>query len=120
MPGTFIFGDVIRDNWLEFEVTRTSKGYEDADNGNKWVEGTPTTTTTGGVILPLSADDLKNEANGTYTTKDRKIHTTDTYKIGDVITYDGQSYKIHQDKGYNPYTDTQTYFVKGEYREEIL
>lgn len=114
MAKAFEFADFVEEFKVEFTLHKQMPGYEDTANGNKWIPGGVDDVPSGGIVLPLGEDDLKNDVNGTYTEKDRKIYTTEPLKIGDSITYDGQRFKIHQEKDYKAYADVFIYFAKGE------
>ena len=61
----------------------------DAENGGQWVPGTPERIDFEGCVLPVSEDDWKTAAEGTYTANSRKIYTN-----GHVLRIGGQYYHL--------------------------
>ena len=59
----------------------------DVENGGQWVPGTPERIDFEGCVLPVSEDDWKTAAEGTYTANSRKIYTN-----GHVLRIGGQVY----------------------------
>ena len=67
----------------------------DAENGGQWVPGTPERIDFEGCVLPVSEDDWKTAAEGTYTANSRKIYTNGhVLRIGGQV-YDPQHGVIH-------------------------
>lgn len=79
----------------------------------KWVPGAEVPRTIGAIILPLSDDELAKEANGRYTSKDRKLYTKEPFKKGQKVERKGQEYIIDGEKDYSDYADVFIYFAKG-------
>ena len=61
----------------------------DVENGGQWVPGTPERIDFEGCVLPVSEDDWKTAAEGTYTANSRKIYTNggQVYDPQDGATY---------------------------------
>src|SRR5574339_262738 len=104
MTKQFEFADFIDEFRVGFTVYEKQLGsYNDA---GKWVPGGDLAPVNmQGIILPLSNDELKHEANGVYTVKDRKIYTTKPLKLGQKIEYEGDSFTIDSKKPYEAYAD---------------
>lgn len=114
MTKAFEFADFVQEFWVDLKVYEKQPGYY-ANNG-KWIEGKgekDEPKETGGIILPLNNDELRYEANGVYTSKDRKIYSLEPFKKGDRVEYNGQSYTIDSSKDYEAYADVYIYFAKG-------
>jgi hypothetical protein len=111
MGKAFEFADFVREFWVDFIVYDKTPGQR--NEVGKWIEGTETPRDSGGIVLPLTNDELKHEANGTYTTKDRKIYTIEPLTKGQRLEYKNQSYTIDQYKDYEAYADVYIYFAKG-------
>lgn len=77
------------------------EGHYDYENGGVWVDGAPTEITFKGAVLPLSYKDLRYDAGGTYTVKDKKIYTYNTFEEGEKVTYEGADYTIQKSKDYS-------------------
>lgn len=107
----FEFADFVDEFAVNFEAIDEAEGhYNDA---GKWIAGEPTPRPMEGIILPLTNDDLKHEANGSYTVKDRKVYTTQPLKIGQKVKYNNLTFTVDQEKPYNDYADVYIYFAKG-------
>lgn len=107
----FQFADFVDEFRVDFVAFDKVDGHY--NNEGKWIDGAETTRSMGGIILPLSNDDLKHEVNGTYTVKDRKVYTTESLSIGQRLEYKTQSYSIDREKPYSDYADVYIYFAKG-------
>jgi hypothetical protein len=107
----FMFADFVDEFAVNFTAHMATKGhYTDA---GKWVEGSTTPQPMSGIILPLSNDELRFEANGKYTAQDRKIYVVEPLQMGQKIECDGQTYTIDGSKPYEAYADVYIYFAKG-------
>lgn len=94
-------------------VTETDGGY-DYTQGGIWVEGTITETVQEGAVVPLTADDLKYDENGTYTTQDKKVYSYANYTQGQKIKYLNKYYTIQQKSGYSEFdTNLNIYWARG-------
>lgn len=112
MSKAFEFADFVQEFWVDFTVIEEeTPGYR--NDVGKWIDGTKVTRDTGGIVLPLSNDDLKYEANGRYTSKDRKVYTLEPLKKGEKLVYNGQSYTFDESKDYEAYADVYICIVKG-------
>jgi hypothetical protein len=109
----FQFADFVDEYRLNFIRVTKEPGYRDINNGNKWVEGKETEIPMTGIILPLSPDDLRRGANGSYTEKDREITVTTPMKKGDEIRYKGDTFTIDQEQPYSDYADVYIYMARG-------
>lgn len=107
----FLFADFVDEFRVEFTVYDQVDGHY--NNEGRWIDGSETPRTIGGIILPLNNDELQREANGTYTRKDRKVYVTEPLKEGQRIVKDGQEFTIDQEKPYQDYADVFIYFAKG-------
>lgn len=111
MAKQFEFADFVKEFWVDFTVFDILPGQY--NNSGKWVKGEETPRASGGIVLPLTNDDLKYEANGTYSANDRKIYVTEKLKHGQKIEYDGKTFTIDGSKPYEAYADVYIYFAKG-------
>ncbi|MEK4131993.1 hypothetical protein NYE67_20475 [Solibacillus sp. FSL W8-0474] len=111
MAKAFEFADFVQEFWVDFIVFDKSPGYR--NEVGKWIEGAETTRATGGIVLPLSDDDLRRMPNGIYTEKDWKLYTLEPLQVGQRMEYMGQSYTIEPSKDYSAYSDVFMYFAKG-------
>ena len=78
----------------------------DVENGGQWVAGTPERIDFEGCVLPVSEDDWKTAAEGTYTANSRKIYTN-----GHVLRIGGQVYDPQ---------DSATYTVRGDLDHGVI
>lgn len=111
MSKAFEFADFVQEFWVDFTVFEKGPGHY--NNVGKWVDGTETPRETGGIVLPLSDDDLKYDVNGKYTTRDRKLYTKEPLKQDQRMVYKGESYTIQRYKDYEAYADVYIYIAKG-------
>jgi hypothetical protein len=112
MNKQFEFSDFVEEFRVGFTVFEKQLGHY--DDAGKWIAGGDLAPVTmQGIILPLSNDELKHEANGRYTEKDRKIYTTKPLKRGQKLEYNGDQYTIDSNKDYTAYADVYIYFAKG-------
>jgi hypothetical protein len=111
MEKQFMFADFVNDFWVDFTVYDETPGHY--NNIGKWIEGEKTPRQTGGIILPLSEDQLQRDVNGTYTQKDRKLYMTEPLNEGQTLEYKGQSYTIERYKDYEAYADVYIYIARG-------
>lgn len=111
MSKHFEFADFVEEFKVPF-VAYEKTGGSRLPNG-EWVGGTETTVPKEGIILPLSEDDLKYVANGTYTEKDRKIYIVTPLAINMRVEYKGQIYTIQNSKPYEDYADVYIYYARG-------
>lgn len=111
MNKAFEFADFVEEFFVPFTVFNEIPGrYNEV---GKWIPGSKTARETGGIVLPLSNDELKYEANGVYTSLDRKIYTTEPLVKGEKLVYNGQSFTVDANKDYEAYADVYMYFAKG-------
>jgi len=88
-------------------------GYNDYENGGVWVDVKVVETPFKGAVLPLSYKDLKYDAGGTYTVKDQKLYTYNSFEEGEKVVYEGANYTIQQDKDYSRFGGgLQIYIMK--------
>ena len=87
------------------EIRAPSPTY-DAENGGQWVPGAPERIDFEGCVLPVSEDDWKTAAEGTYTANSRKIYTN-----GHVLRIGGQVYDPQ---------DGATYTVRGDLDHGVI
>lgn len=88
-------------------------GYNDYENGGVWVDGEIVETPFKGAVLPLSYKDLKYDTGGTYTVKDQKLYTYNSFEEGGKVTYEGTDYTIQQSKDYSRFGGgLQIYIMK--------
>lgn len=79
----------------------------------QYTAGGEVRTPNGGIMLPLSEDELRRQDNGGYTSKDRKVYTTAPLVIGSTIERDGQRYEVERAKDYSDYADVYIYYARG-------
>jgi len=75
------------------------------------VAPTPTVTVLRGSIQPLSTRWLQLDG-GKYTEDDRALYTLATHQNGDVIRYQGRTYKVDGEEDRPDYTDFNKYLLK--------
>lgn len=75
------------------------EGYYD-DYGD-YIEGTTTTKTFKGAVLPLSEDDFIKNPDSGYTKDDRKIYTELMLENGQTIIWKGKPWTIEGDLDYD-------------------
>lgn len=107
----FEFADFVDEFKVDFTVYDQQDGYY--NNEGKWIEGVETPRAMNGIILPLSNDELRFEANGAYTRKDRKVYTTTPLEMGQKLDCNNQTFTVDSEKPYNEYADVYIYFAKG-------
>lgn len=106
----FQFADFVSEFYVPFIAFIPSEGHYD-DYG-EWIEGGETPVQTGGIVLPLSEDDLRYAEGGTYTTKDKKLYVTIPFTEGQKIEYKGDKYTIQNFKDYSEYSDIYIYYMR--------
>lgn len=112
MAKAFEFADFVREFWVDFTVYEKQPGNRENPQ-RKWIEGAETPRATGGILLPLTDDDLRRDVNGVYTEKDWKLYTLEPLQVGQRMEYGGNSYTIEPSKDYSAYSDVYMYFAKG-------
>ncbi|MEH6943390.1 hypothetical protein [Bacillus sp. JJ722] len=111
MSKQFEFADFVDEFYVPFTYIKQSEGYW-TDSGD-WVEGSKTPVSTGGIVLPLSEDDLKYSEAGTYSEKDKKVYVTTELKIGNTVLYKDDEYTIQNFKDdYSDYADVYIYLMR--------
>lgn len=111
MAKHFEFADFVDEFAVDFVTLEPTPGYH--NDAGTWVPGEKIRKAKSGIILPLSNDDFKREANGTYTSQDRKIYVVDPMAMGTVIEYKGETFTVDGSKPYEDYADVYIYFAKG-------
>lgn len=106
----FQFADFVAEFYVPFTYFAQSDGYYN-DDGD-WVEGGETPEQSGGIVLPLSEDDMNYSEAGTYSTKDKKVYTTSPFEEGQKIEYKGNKYTIQNFKDYSEYSDVYIYYMR--------
>lgn len=120
MPEIMIFKEVIDQNGVPFTAYISSEGQY--VNG-KWVPGITTEVGMSGVILPLVAgsksvgQELNYIENGVYTTKEKKLLTTEIIEIGTKVKYKNDLFTLQAFTDYTDYTDVNIYIMR--YREGV-
>lgn len=112
MAKHFEFADFVEEFKVDFTLIEETEGHY--DQSGKWIEGSKTEKALYGIILPLTKDDIRNDVNGRYTEKDRKLYTLEKLLIGAQFVYKGQKYTIDGEKDYEAYADVYVYYSKGE------
>jgi hypothetical protein len=111
MPEIMVFKEMVEENSVPFIAYVESTGHY-TDNGDWTLYGNPTTVKMDGIILPLSDDDLKYTETGTYSTKDRKIITTQPLEFNQKIEYKDTVYTVQNFKDYSDYADVFIYYAR--------
>ncbi|KOP82005.1 hypothetical protein AMS60_05610 [Bacillus sp. FJAT-21945] len=106
----FEFADFVDEFYVPFTYVEQKDGYWN-DSGD-WIEGGEITISSGGIILPLSEDDLKYSEAGTYSKKDKKLYVTNELKTGNKVIYKNDKYTIQNFKDYSDYADVFIYFMR--------
>lgn len=110
MSKPFEFADFIDEFKVKFSFTKAVDGYWN-DEGD-YIPGETKTVEMAGIVLPLTENDLKYSEAGTYSTKDKKIYTTQPLELGRVIEYKGDKYTIQSFKDYSDYADVYIYLAR--------
>lgn len=112
MAKQFEFADFVQEFYVPFDViTQAPPALQ--PNG-QYSKGGETRTPSGGIVLPLSEDELRRQDNGGYTSKDRKVYTTEELPIGAVIEREsGERFTIERAKDYSDYADVFIYYARG-------
>lgn len=111
MGAHFEFADFVDEFAVSFVAHIATAGHY--DNAGDWIPGGTEPKPMDGIILPLSDDDFKREANGTYTSQDRKIYVISPLPMATIIEYKGERFTIDGSKPYEDYADVYIYFAKG-------
>jgi hypothetical protein len=92
-----------------YTVTRSSPGYRDPSQGNKWVSGTTTDIEVVMNIQPLTGKEVDALPEGRREKKNIKGYSdTQIFAIDesggvspDIITYNGEKYEVYESKLYD-------------------
>ncbi len=85
----------------------------DWNNTGDYIEGTEQQINFTGACLPLSDNDFSKNANGGYTTDDRKIYTSTQLNVGEKVIWNSNTYLVDKEKGYETIDNNfKRYFVK--------
>lgn len=91
------------------EVILKTEGYYDMNNGGEWVDGaSKKISLEKGAIVPLSNDDLKFDAGGTYNHDNRKLYCYEKLEKGTIVTNTQENgviktYKVLAEKDYSDF-----------------
>ncbi|CDZ74865.1 hypothetical protein ING2D1G_0706 [Peptoniphilus sp. ING2-D1G] len=91
------------------EVILKTEGYYDMNNGGEWVDGAlKKIRFEKGAIVPLSNDDLKFDAGGTYNHDNRKLYCYEKLEKGTIVTNTQENgviktYKVLAEKDYSDF-----------------
>lgn len=110
MSKQFEFADFVDEFYVPFIYYEITEGEWD-DNGD-WIGGGEREVQSGGIILPLSEDDLKYAEAGTYSEKDKKLYVTSELKTGNKVLYKNDKYTIQNFKDYSEYADVYIYLMR--------
>ena len=110
----FQFADFVEEFYVPFKYFTRGEGFY--DESGDWHDGEETSQDIGGIVLPLSEDDLKFVESGSYNEKNKKIYTTIPLLQNAMIEYKGDKYTITTFKDYNDYADVFIYY--GRWREK--
>lgn len=82
------------------------------DDGD-WIEGDEETTSFFiGAVGPLSVDDLKYVEDGTYSERDRRLYTTEKFKLKQKFEHEGVPYTIQNEVPYGNLSDVYIYIAR--------
>ena len=114
MAKQFEFADFVEEFYVPFTYIEETQGYRE-DNGD-WVEGIEVPIASGGIVLPLTEDDLKYAEAGTHAEKNKKVYVTNELQTGSKVLYKDNVYTIQSFKDYSEYADVFIYIMR--YREK--
>ena len=95
----FNFERLINKYSSEFILISKSDGHY--DDAGDWVDGEITQTTMNGAIIGFTENKIYR-SEGTITAQDKQLHTLteiDNALMGSIIIYNGNKYKIEEQKG---------------------
>lgn len=110
MTKQFQFADFVDEFYVPFIRYVSLEGHYN-DEGD-WVPTVEVPEESGGIVLPLTEDDLQYSEAGTYSTKDKKLYVTSPFKEGQKIEYKGDKYTIQNFKDYSEYSDIYIYYMR--------
>ena len=114
------FSDFIQDYTQKVKVTKETGHWDQGD----WIEDGPVDYYAGLAIMHLSAEDLRNYEAGKYTRQDIKVFAVEDLQAeiietgekvllvleeGDLIEYQGKTYKIDDDEDNTDLSDFYEY-----------
>ena len=110
MSKQFQFADFVDEFYVPFKYfTKTEGTY---DESGDWHKGEETAEERGGIVLPLSEDDLRFVESGSYNEKNKKIYTTKPLAQNAMIEYKGEKYTVTTFKDYTDYADVFIYYAR--------
>jgi hypothetical protein len=112
MTKQFEFADFVDEFSVPFTLFEEAGEGERLPNG-KWQNAPATPIPKQGIILPLTEDDRRYVANGTFTQRDRKLYTKEPLQEGAKIEYKNVKYTIQAFKDYEAYADVYIYIARG-------
>lgn len=110
MSKPFQFADMVNDFYVPFMLFTKTEGYY--DKSGDWHKGEEIAEERGGIVLPLSEDDLRFVESGSYNEKNKKIYTTEPLEQNAMIEYKGDKYTITTFKDYSDYADVFIYYAR--------
>jgi hypothetical protein len=106
------FDDVFEEFETPFAVITTAAGHHDWQQGGIWVPGTETETEVTGIIVPLTGEDLRLDAGGTYTRADIKVFYRGELVIGSEIKHGDRRYTVHQEQDFDHHAGFRVYICR--------
>lgn len=111
----FDFSSLFAEYNRVFQYLPKTESYRDFENGGQMVKGDfLNSLDMEGIILPLSDDDLKFDAAGTYTKQDRKLYLQEPGMLEENahVSVDDLIYRVMGEKPYGHYAGFNVYFLK--------
>lgn len=111
----FDFSGLFATYSVPFSRIPKSPGSRDYSKGGQWVEGMPSDPVQmTGIIVPITNDDLRFDAGGTYTKQDKKIYVMkpDFLVTNDEILFRDKKYRVMEEKIYEDYANFNIYIVR--------
>lgn len=111
----FEFSSLFAEYNRSFQYLPETKSYRDFEKGGQMIPGVQLDPVDmEGIILPLSTDDLKFDAAGTYTKQDRKLYLQEPAVLQENarVAVDDLVYRVMGEKPYGHYAGFNVYFLK--------
>lgn len=111
----FEFSSLFAEYNRSFQHLPETESYRDFERGGGTFPGVPLDPIDmEGIILPLSTDDLKFDAAGTYTKQDRKLYLQEPAVLQENarVEVDDLVYRVMGEKPYGHYAGFNVYFLK--------
>lgn len=112
----FDFSSLFATYSVPFTRVPQSGGYRDYTKGGQWVDGAPADPEEmTGIVVPLSNQDLRFDAGGTYMRGDQKIYVNHAHTLNknDYVIIRGEKYRVMDKMPYQPeYVDFNIYIIR--------